>query len=87
MTQGEIGAFYRTLDVAERIGLQAENAVAYMASALDAGAHVADADDVVRVLARVAFRLAQRELYARDRATAGVRFRTASERRQWAEDQ
>jgi hypothetical protein len=47
----------------------------------------ASAADVARVVARLAFRFALRELYARDRATRGVRFKTASERRQWAEEQ
>ncbi len=89
MTAGEITAFYRTLDTAERIGLQAENAVAYMASALDAGLNVDDADDVVRVLARVAFRLALRELRSTQRPWgdryAGMGMRSAM--RQWNEDQ
>ena len=81
MTPQELNAFYREVDLVERTMLQADVAPQYAAAALDAGRMLDDGgDDIVRVLARVAFRFANRELLARHRRTARA-IRTAPRRR------
>ncbi len=93
MTPNELTAFYRELDRTERDPRRLSDAgqAEYFAQdAIASGLKVDDACDAVRVLARLAFRFALRELRQRERAPWGNRYAGMGMRsamRQWREDQ